>query len=102
MRIKTHGYGIKGWCGVKRYAWRMQTVSEIAAQRLKILTFWGKHGLAATLDAFGVSRHTLYLCKAAYRQGQNQAHALNTKSRAPLRRRGKRPWDAGCLSACCS
>jgi len=39
MRIKSHGYGIKGWYGVKRYAWRMQTVSEIAAQRLKILSF---------------------------------------------------------------
>jgi len=56
--------------GVKRYACRMQTVSEIAAQRLKILTFWGKHGLSATLDAFEVSRRTLDLCKAAYRQGR--------------------------------
>jgi len=71
MRIQSQGYGIKSWYGVKRYAWRMQTVSEIAAQRLKILTFWDKHGLAATLDAFGVSRRTLYLWKAAYRQGQN-------------------------------
>jgi len=95
MRIQSHGYGIKGWYGVKRYAMRMQTVSETAQKRVKILDFWNRHGLAATMDAFGVSRRTLFNWKSAYTQSEGKAHALNAKSRAPLRCRGKRPWDAG-------
>jgi hypothetical protein len=31
-----------------------------AKRKLRILTFWEKHGLLATLDAFEVSRRTLY------------------------------------------
>jgi len=49
----------------------LRTVSETATQRLNILTFWSKHALAATLDAFGVGRRTLYPWKAAYHQGQD-------------------------------
>ena len=36
-----------------------------AQDRLKILRFWDKHGLAATVDAFGVSRRTLWRLRAA-------------------------------------
>jgi len=93
------GYGIKGWYGVKRYALRMQSVSETAHERVKILDFWKRHGLSATIDAFGVSRRTLYAWQRMYRAAQSRAHALNNKGRAPLRRRGKRAWDAGGVRA---
>jgi len=49
------------------------------------------------MEAFGVSRRTLYHWQRAYRAAQGKAHALNNKSRAPLRRRGKRPWEPGVL-----
>jgi len=97
MRIKFHGYGVKGWYGVKRYALRMQSVSETAQKRVRILEFWNCHGLSAAMDAFGVSRRTLYHWQRAYRAAEGKAHALNNKNRAPLRRRGKRAWDAGVL-----
>jgi predicted DNA-binding transcriptional regulator YafY len=43
-----------------------------AERRLEILRFFDKHGLAATRDAFGVSRRTLYRWKATLQaQGEN-------------------------------
>ena len=39
-------------------------ITKEAKQRLKILEFWKKHGLQATIDAYGAKRSTLY-----YRQG---------------------------------
>ena len=54
---------------------------------LEILRFFDKHGLAATRDAFGVSRRTLYRWKAALKaQGGNPA-ALAAQSCAPRKRR---------------
>ena len=51
---------------------------------LEILRFFDKHGLAATRDAFGVSRRTLYRWKATLKaQGGNPA------SRSEERRVGK-------------
>jgi len=95
MQIKSQGYGIKGWYRVKRYAARMQTVSATALRRVKILDFWQRHGLSAAIDAFGVSRRTLYYWQRTYRAAQGKAHALNEGSRAPRRCRSKRPWDVG-------
>jgi len=60
IRLKSHGCGIKGWYGVKRYAFRMQSVSETAHKRIRILDFWKRHVLAAAMEAFGVSHRTLY------------------------------------------
>jgi predicted DNA-binding transcriptional regulator YafY len=51
-----------------------------AHRRLEILRFFDKHGLAATRDAFGVSRRTLYRWKATLKaQGGNPA-SLAAKS----------------------
>jgi len=49
------------------------------------------------MEAFGTSCRTLYCRQRAYRALQGRACALDEKSRAPLRRRGRRPWDAGIL-----
>jgi predicted DNA-binding transcriptional regulator YafY len=58
-----------------------------AHRRLEILRFLDKHGLAATHDAFAVSRRTLYRWKATLEaQGGNPA-ALAAQSSAPKRRR---------------
>ena len=39
-----------------------------AQQKLDALTFWNKHGLNATQDAFKVSRSTLYRWRKAHRE----------------------------------
>ncbi|MGC9128974.1 MAG: helix-turn-helix domain-containing protein, partial [Acidithiobacillus sp.] len=57
-----------------------------AQERLKILTFFDKHGLAATVDAFGVSRRTLYRWKKALRESGGNPAALIPRSSAPKRK----------------
>ncbi|WP_424947896.1 helix-turn-helix domain-containing protein [Candidatus Spongiihabitans sp.] len=42
--------------------------SKNAQERLKILGFFADHGEAATGDAFGLSRRTLYRWKQTLRQ----------------------------------
>lgn len=58
MQIHRVGYGILGFYRVAKlgHLWDMTPKQE----RLKVLSFWSKHGMAATMDAFGVSRRTLY------------------------------------------
>ncbi|MEJ5211645.1 MAG: helix-turn-helix domain-containing protein, partial [Burkholderiales bacterium] len=58
-----------------------------AQERLKILRFFDKHGLAATVDAFGVSRRTLYRWKRALKEAGGNPAALACRSSAPRRRR---------------
>jgi hypothetical protein len=38
----------------------MENISTEAQRRLKILHFWEKHGDEATIDAYQISRRTLY------------------------------------------
>jgi transposase InsO family protein len=49
--------------------------------------FWGKHGLAATMDAFHVSRRTLFLWKKQLKIGRGKAVALEERSRIPKHKR---------------
>jgi transposase InsO family protein len=62
-------------------------VHKDAQRRSEILKFWQTHGLAATIDAFKVSRRTLYGWKTKW-----EAHgSLVPASTAPKRRR-VRQW----------
>jgi transposase InsO family protein len=65
--------------------------SKDTQQRLRILQFFETHGLAATVDAFGVSRRTLYRWKRALREGGGNPAALAAKSCAPKRKRTPKP-----------
>ena len=87
MQVQYIGFGIRGFYRVARLGHRWEMTRKDAQERLKILRFFAKHGLAATRDAFGVSRRTRYRWKAALKaQGSNPA-ALAAKSCAPRRRR---------------
>jgi len=65
-------------------------MSQSANDKYKILIFWDKHGLQATIDAFSVTRRTLYYWRSKLKAGGKVA--LNDKSRAPIVKR-KRQWD---------
>jgi hypothetical protein len=87
MQIHHVGYRIREFYRVAalEHLWGM--TPKDAERRLEILRFLDKHGLAATRDAFGVSRRTLYRWKATLKaQGDNPA-ALAAQSSAPKRRR---------------
>jgi len=66
-------------------------LTEKAKRKAKILIFWEKHGLEATLDAFPYKRSTLYLWKRQWEAGGKRIEALNEKSRIPQTKR-KRLW----------
>ena len=93
MQFQHVGYRVKGCYWVGGYALRWGMISEQACQRLKILAFWERHGLAAARDAFGVSRRTLYGWRQRYLRSGRKAVALEPKSRAPKCQR-QRQWPA--------
>ena len=70
--------------------------SERAKKRLLIISFWEKHGVEATIDAFQVSRRTLFRWKAKLRTARGHVDGLNEKTTAPKQRR-KREYSPGFL-----
>ena len=58
-----------------------------AQHRLKILQCFARYGLAATREAFGVSRRTLYRWRLALQPAGGHPAALAARSSAPHRRR---------------
>jgi transposase InsO family protein len=66
-------------------------VTDEAQRRIKILAFWERHGLKATMEAFDVGRATLFEWKRRSKAGHGFPEALNPKPRAPKNRR-KRIW----------
>jgi transposase InsO family protein len=57
--------------------------SDKAKYKARVLAFWDKHGLQATLDAFSVKRRTLYLWQSQLTQGQGKILSLNEGSKRP-------------------
>lgn len=66
-------------------------ITAEATRRLGILKFWDKYGLDATLDAYNLSRRTLYSWKRLYQEAHGNITVLSNQSRAPYRRR-VRQW----------
>jgi len=80
--------GIKGILTVyNQYLKYKYMVSEKALKKARILVFWEKHGLRATLDAFPVKQRALYLWKATWEKAGGKLEALNDKSKTPKTKR---------------
>ena len=52
--------GIKGYATFKKFSYLLEMENKEAQKRLKILKFFDKYGLEATIEAFDISRRTLY------------------------------------------
>ena len=87
MRILRLGYGVRGFGYLARmgHLWRM--TPKDAKRRLEILRFFDRYGLQATIEAFGVSRRTVYRWKARLKAAGGDPSVLAARSSAPLRRR---------------
>jgi putative transposase len=59
---------------------------EVIEERVKILKFFDQYGAAATQEAFGKSRATIYEWKRRLREAGGRLTALAVGSRAPQRR----------------
>ncbi|QGU32573.1 integrase core domain-containing protein [Thermochromatium tepidum] len=87
MRVQHIGYRIRGFYRVAALGHLWDMPPKDAQRRLEILRFFDKHGLAATRDAFGVSRRTLYRWQAALKAAGGNPAALAARSCAPKKRR---------------
>ena len=83
--------GIKGFLTVYENGLKYRMLTEKAKYKAKVLVFWEKHGLEATIDAFPVKRSTLFEWKRQLKEGQGKLIALNEKKRTPKHTR-KRDW----------
>lgn len=92
MQIHCKYTGIKGFLTVYNDALRYRyMITEKAKFKAKMLIFWERHGLEATLDASPVKRSALFNWKKQWIENGKRVEALNEKSRAPRTRR-KRLW----------
>jgi transposase InsO family protein len=72
----------------------MRMVSEKAKERTRVLAFWERHGLEATMEAFQVSRRTIFRWREKLKEGGGKFESLNEQSRQPKHLR-KREWPEG-------
>ena len=77
----------KGLVKIADLAHELDNMSQSANDKFKVLCFWDKHGLQATIDAFGITRRTLYYWRSKLKAGGKVT--LNDKSRAPIVKRKK-------------
>ena len=80
-------HGIKGFERFAYYCYRYNMVSIEAKRRYKIVLFYEKFGLDATLEAFEISKRTLYRYQALLKKGNNKIEVLEPKSKAPKHKR---------------
>lgn len=85
--------GIKGFLTVYNDGLRYRyMITPKALHKARVLIFWEKYGLDATLDAFKIKRRTLFYWKKQFQQNGKKPEALNEKSKAPRTKR-KRIWS---------
>lgn len=93
--VESASYG-KGFGRLYRYALKYRTmITEQAIRRVRILAFWERHGLSATMEAFGVKRRTLFWWKKRMHEGRH-IEVLNDRSKAPHHKR-VRTWPTAIL-----
>jgi hypothetical protein len=66
--------------------------------KARVLAFWEKHGISATMEAFDRKRSTLFLWKKQHKEGKGKIEALNERSRTPHNKR-KQSWPILITSA---
>jgi transposase InsO family protein len=93
MKIHCKYKGIRGFVKLHNDALRYAyMITEKALHKARVLAFWEKHGLQATMDAFKVKRRTLFDWKSILKRGKGKIEALNDKKKTPKNKR-KRIWD---------
>ena len=85
--VRKHFVGkwIKGYGSFMKFLHNFNTLdhSSIAKKRLEVLSFFEKHGVLATVDAFKVSRSTIYSWKRALKLSKHDLSSLIPKSTRP-------------------
>lgn len=79
----TKGF-VTAWNDMIRFRYM---ITGEAKRRTRILAFWERYGLAATKEAFQVSRATLFRWQKRLKEVQGKLEGLNKKKTAPIHRR---------------
>jgi len=88
MRQYNKTKGIRGIVSLYHDAVRFRDmITKEAEERARILTFWKRHGDAATKEAYGASRPTLFRWQKLLNEGNGKLESLVPKSTAPIHRR---------------
>ena len=96
MHVHHVGFRIKGFYRLAHFGHRWEMTHKEAQHRLTILQFFARYGQAATCEAFGVSRRTLYRWKQTVTQADGKPAALAARSSAPQRHR-QSTWSPALL-----
>lgn len=67
-------------------------VTDKAKFKAKVVTFFGKYGLEATEEAFGVKKSSIYQWRKLLRENQGKLEVLNDKPKIPKQKR-KPDWN---------
>ena len=88
MNIHNKTRGIRGIVTLYDDTLRLRDmITQEATERVRILTFWDKHGDVATKEAFKVSRPTLFRWQKELKASGGKIESLVPKSTAPKARR---------------
>jgi len=83
--------GVKGWRTLENDVLKFRyMIKAEALRKAKILTFWQEYGLQATIDAYEISRPTLYLWKKKLNENDGKLESLNNLSTRPKTVRKRR------------
>lgn len=97
MKIHCKYTGIKGFVTVYNRAVRYRyMITAEARRRLKVLLHSKKHGVESAIDAFSISRRTLFNWKERFKKGGRKVECLNPDKRIPQKKRG-RVWNGRIL-----
>ena len=92
MKIFNVYKGVRGFVTLYHTALRSAyMITPKALHKARVLAFWEKHGITATIEAFGKKRSTLFLWKQQQKQGKGRIESLNEASKTPHNKR-KRSW----------
>jgi hypothetical protein len=84
MQYQHIGHKIKGFYKLAKYSMRyLVMISKKAEQKFKIIKFCKKYGLEATMEAYGISRRTIFYWISQLKEGRDLPEALNEKSKRP-------------------
>lgn len=67
MQIDYLFYGLKGFKKFRNFSYIFSMTTQIVDYRLKILNFYTKFGLNATIEAFNISKITIYRWQNIYK-----------------------------------
>jgi len=93
MKIRSNLKGIKGFATLYNHIVMCRyMITDEARHRMEILLHWEKFGIDSAMNAFHVSRRTLFNWKKLFSVSRGKTESLNPKKRIPKKRR-KRMWD---------